>query len=238
MKKDLSFLQGIKIAHRGLFDNQEIIENTIEAFQKALNHNMAIELDVQLLKDNTLVVFHDNSLKRLTGVDKKVVDCTWDEIKNLSLLNTKARIPTFEEVLNLIDGKVLIDIELKRSPRYKDVIKYVLPLLNAYHKKGKFLLKSFDLRYISFLRKKHVLYPLGLLGGSSISNPFSKTTLFSHLTIKVAKPDFVAYSKDNIQNKHLQKWRRKIPLLVWAIHSDEINIYKHYADAFIVEDRK
>ena len=52
MKKDLTFLKGMKIAHRGLFNNKDIIENTIEAFKKATEKKMAIELDLQLLKDN------------------------------------------------------------------------------------------------------------------------------------------------------------------------------------------
>ncbi len=238
MKKDLTFLKGMKIAHRGLFNNKDIIENTIEAFKKATEKKMAIELDLQLLKDNTIIVFHDDSLKRLTGVDKNVIDCTWDEIKNLPLLDTDARIPTIEDVLNLVNGKVLLDIELKENPRYKEFIKLLMPLLDDYHKKGMFLLKSFDLRYIRFLRKKGVTYPLGLLGGFSISNPFLKTSSFALLTVKMAKPDFVAYGKKGIQDSHLQKLRKKMPLLVWAIRSDEVNTYKEYADAFIIEDKK
>ena len=67
MRKDVTFLYGIKIAHRGLYDNKKIPENSKLAFRRALLKNMPIELDVQLLSDDTLVVFHDENLKRMTG---------------------------------------------------------------------------------------------------------------------------------------------------------------------------
>ena len=65
-----------KIAHRGMFDNKKIPENSIKAFKKALKYNYSIELDVQLTKDNILVVFHDENLKRMTNIDKLLKDTT------------------------------------------------------------------------------------------------------------------------------------------------------------------
>jgi len=57
-------------AHRGLFDNKKIVENTISAFKKTLLNSINIELDVRLTKDKKIIVFHDASIKRLTGIDK------------------------------------------------------------------------------------------------------------------------------------------------------------------------
>ena len=239
MHKNLSFLYGIKIAHRGLFDNKKILENTKEAFQKAIDENMAIELDLQLLKDDTVIVFHDDSLKRLTGIDKPVSDCTWEEIKKLTLLGTDAKISTFEEVLNLVNGKVPLDIELKKCPRYKILLQKILPLLDSYQEKGIFFLKSFDPRYLKILKNVRPSYPRGLLASPSVHNPFAKTTLFSLITVTFTKPDFIAYSKLGIQNCHLQNFRKKAPLLVWTIRNkEEFLQYQPYADGFILEDRK
>ena len=71
--KDLSFLTKNPIAHRGCHNKEnQIYENTIEAFKQAVLNNYIIELDVHLLKDGKIIVFHDDNLKRLTGIDKKV----------------------------------------------------------------------------------------------------------------------------------------------------------------------
>ena len=58
-----------KIAHRGVFNNTSIPENSMKAFQKAIDLNYSIELDIQFTKDFVLVVFHDDNLKRMTGVN-------------------------------------------------------------------------------------------------------------------------------------------------------------------------
>ena len=63
-----------RIAHRGAFNNIDIPENSLLAFKKAIDMKWDIELDVQLTKDNVLVVFHDEDLKRMTGISKKICD--------------------------------------------------------------------------------------------------------------------------------------------------------------------
>ena len=90
------------IAHRGLFDNRAIPENSMPAFRKAVANHYGIELDLQLSKDDQLVVFHDVSLKRMTGIDRKLVDCTYEELRNMSLLDTSEKIPLFADVLKVL----------------------------------------------------------------------------------------------------------------------------------------
>ena len=102
------------IAHRGLYNNKEgIVENTIKAFNKAIEKGYAIELDVQILKDGNLIVFHDDNLLRLTGINKRVYDSTLEYIKSVNLLNTNEKIPTLKEVLDTVLGKVPLVIEIK-----------------------------------------------------------------------------------------------------------------------------
>ena len=91
-----------RIAHRGAFNNIDIPENSLLAFKKAIDMKWDIELDVQLTKDNVLVVFHDEDLKRMTGISKKICDVDYSELQNYHLLDTKESIPTFLEVLKLI----------------------------------------------------------------------------------------------------------------------------------------
>ena len=98
------------IAHRGVFNNKDIPENSLKSFREAVKLNYDVEFDIHLTKDNILVVFHDDNLKRMTGSDKNIQDCTYDEIKDLKLLNTNEHIPTLDEVLKVIDNKVFMDI--------------------------------------------------------------------------------------------------------------------------------
>ena len=118
------------IAHRGMFSNPTIPENSIMAFKKALEFSYPIELDVQLTKDNILVVFHDDNLKRITGIDKRVEDCTYDELKKLTLFDTKEHIPSFKEVLDLVDGKVLLDIEIKPTKRINNACSILMNMIS------------------------------------------------------------------------------------------------------------
>ena len=96
-----SFLTSIKIAHRGLYNNKDIPENSVAAFKNCEKYGFTTETDVHFSKDKKLIVFHDDNLKRMTGLDKNLSDCTLAEIKQLHLGNTNEKIPTLEEMLNL-----------------------------------------------------------------------------------------------------------------------------------------
>ena len=100
------------VAHRGYW-NSERTENGIPAFKAALEKNIAIELDVHLSKDNRLVVCHDENLKRTTGKEGIIEELTVQEIKDNYRLLDGSEIPTLQEVLDLVDEKVPIFLELK-----------------------------------------------------------------------------------------------------------------------------
>lgn len=96
MKKDLNFLKNKIVAHRGYHDKDKgIPENSMLAFKRAIDENYLIEFDLHLLKDGKVVVFHDDNLKRMTGIDALIKDKTYEEIKQLKLLDTNERIPLF-----------------------------------------------------------------------------------------------------------------------------------------------
>ena len=112
--KDIEILIKKPFAHRGYFNKEDgIPENSIPAFERAVKSGFGIELDVHILKDGAIVVFHDDSLNRMTGVNKNLKDLTYDEIKDLKLNGTSFGIPLFIDVLKIVDGKVPILIELK-----------------------------------------------------------------------------------------------------------------------------
>ena len=114
LKNKTIFLTKSLIAHCGVHDiKNSIPENSIKAFEKAILKGYIIELDLHILKDDNVVVFHDDNLYSMTGVNKKIKDCTYNEIKNLKIQNTNSNIPLFKEVLELVKGRVPLLIELK-----------------------------------------------------------------------------------------------------------------------------
>lgn len=113
-KPDTAALKQRLYAHRGLHDNNsDAPENSMRAFRKAVEAGFGIELDVQLSKDGVPVVFHDFTLKRICGGEGKVCDYTWSELQQFSLCGSDQKIPRFEDVLKLVDGKVPLIVELK-----------------------------------------------------------------------------------------------------------------------------
>lgn len=121
-------------AHRG--DSSHAPENSIEAFDMALtNHADVLELDVQLTKDDVVVVVHDFNLRRLTGVNKNVWDLTYEELLDLDISHSmkedhsKTSIPTLEEILNIYKGEADLNIELKPNAHTEGLEKKVVSLI-------------------------------------------------------------------------------------------------------------
>ena len=106
-QKQWAPFKGVYYAHRGLHDNEsEAPENSLPAFKKAVKAGYGIELDVQLTKDRVPVVFHDFTLERACGKPGKVYEYTYEELQQFPLFQSNERIPKFEEVLKVVDGKV------------------------------------------------------------------------------------------------------------------------------------
>ena len=202
-----------KIAHRGVFNNKNIPENSLKAFEKAMSMDFSIELDIQLTKDDVIVVFHDDNLKRLTGLNKKVIDCTYLEIKNLTLLETKEKIPTLREVLDLIQNKVLLDIEIKGKKRIKKLCKLLVKELNGYEN---FILKSFNPKIVHYLKKHYPNLEVGYIIDIKHTALLANKIMFLY-----TKPDFLAIHKKLVETKRFQKLKQKYPLLVWTIKKED-----------------
>ena len=112
-KPDTEPFKKVLYAHRGLFDNAtNAPENSLAAFQKAVDAGYGIELDIQLTKDKIPVVFHDFTLDRVCGVKGKVCDFTYEELLKFPLSGSDQRIPKFSEVLSLVDGRVPLIVEI------------------------------------------------------------------------------------------------------------------------------
>lgn len=214
-------MAGTFISHRGLW-NDTYPENSLEAFKNSIDNNLAIELDIQLTKDNKLIVFHDNNLYRITGVNKKVKDVTLEEIKKLFINNTKYTIPTFEEVLKLVNGQVLLDIEIKHYNKPFKTVKCAKNLLQNYQ--GKYMIKSFHplIPFRYKLSMKNISCGV-LIGGypPKISNLFINFLKYFKYSC-FYKPDFVCLNINDIDNKIMKKIKKhNIPLYLHTIRNKD-----------------
>ena len=189
--------EGLNVAHRGLHTKDKSIpENSLPAFDAACENGYGIELDVQLSKDGEVVVFHDDTLNRVCGVDSRVDGKTLEELKALSLCGTKETIPLFSEVLDVVKGRAPLIVELKKSPKTEELCKKTLALLRAYD--GPFCIESFDPRIVTWFRFNAPDIVRGQLAckradyGKGVS-PVMAYILEHCLLNFAARPHFIAY---------------------------------------------
>lgn len=242
MNKNITWMNDINIAHRGLHNiSKGIPENTILAFDQAINNHYAIELDVHILKDGTLIVFHDDTLKRCCNIDKKVKTMTYEEINKLTLFDTEHKIPTLEDVLSYIDGRVPLIIEIKTDKSARNICPKLTKLLKKY--KGKVAIKSFSPFIIYWFKKHYSDIPRGLLAANFDTEKsfkiVKKIFLSSLLFMPLCKPNFLSIQLKMLKCKKIKRIKREqnLPVLGWTFKTklDRIN-YEHYCDSYIFEN--
>lgn len=215
------------IAHRGFFDNSgPAPENSIPAFQRAVEHGYGIELDVSLTKDHRLVVFHDDTLKRMCGIQKAISQCTYAELQNLTLAGSTAKIPLFRDVLLTVDKKVPLIIEIKPEGDCIETARALAAALDSYS--GTYCIESFHPGVVFWFRKNRPHIVRGILStdykkNHLSRNPFVQFFLSNLLLNWLAKPDFIAYNH-KYANQFSYRLCRKLYRAVhaaWTIRSQK-----------------
>ena len=229
--KNVDFLKNRLIAHRGIFDNKKVPENSIKAFMDAINKRYAIELDVHLTKDKRIVVFHDDVLDRMTNEKGFIKDYTYEKLRKIKLLNTNYTIPSLDEVLKLVDGKVPLLIELKYDVKHHKLEKELIKILDNYS--GKFAVQSFDPFIISFFRFHKNNYIRGLLVSPKKDTLFKKISN-SMIFIPLCNPDFLSVYKKMSEDIKVIRFKKHKPVLAWTMRSKEdVDNYKDKFDNII-----
>ena len=238
MKRNIDFLKQNIIAHRGYHNIEKgIPENSLKAFEEAIKKNYIIELDVHILKDGEIIVFHDDNLKRMTGTDRKIKDLCYNEIKKSTLLNTNQKIPLLKEVLELVNGKVPIIIEIKNEAKVGKLEKSVINILKNYN--GKYAIKSFNPLTVNYFRKNSPETIRGQLATyfRNGNMPKIKKLFLSYMLLNfITKPDFISYDIRELPRKRITNLRKKKLILGWTIKNEEdLKKAKKYCDNYICE---
>lgn len=228
----IDFLTDSLIAHRGLHDIEKgIPENSIKAFKLALEKGYIIELDVHVTKDRKVIVFHDDSLFRMCGIDKKIKNMTYDEIKQYRLQNTEQYIPIFEEVLELISGEVPILIELKYDNKVGILEKELIKILKKYY--GKYAIQSFNPFSILWFKIHKTEIIRGQLVSKYTNTKMNKIKKFflSHMLLNfITTPHFISCDVHNTKIEEVKRMKKKRLVLGWTIsnENDYDKYFKHY----------
>ena len=235
-------LTGWDYAHRGLYDNEHgIPENSMAAFRRAVDKGYGIELDVHLTADNQLVVFHDDTLTRMCGMNKKISSFLYSDLMQLRLIGTEEGIPLFKDVLELIDGKVPLIIELKVDGSNQNLLcPLVWQLLSRY--KGDYCIESFHPFVLQWFKRHEPQVVRGQLSCNFFKeNPHCDIVLFlmsNLMTNFFTHPDFIAYKYLDLDNPAVIYNRKlfHIMTVVWTIPGKPTyDRFKNKVDVMIFE---
>lgn len=235
------------IAHRGIHGSTGPVENSMPAFRAAVEKGCAIELDVQLTKDNKLVVFHDKKLKRMFGIDGNLSDLTYEELSKLKLGSSSESAPLFSDVLAMVKGQTPILIEIKNEGTTGVLESILYEELKSYS--GQYAVQSFNPFSLKWFRDNAPEVLRGQLSGSFVITdydveyagttrlPWYKQFILSNLLLDFeSRPNFIAYETVNVSGSTLKALRSlKVPVIGWVIDDEaEYVNSKAYFDGFIV----
>jgi len=217
------------IGHRGAKGHAP--ENALISFQKALDFGVdGIELDVHLSADNQIMVIHDETVNRTTNGDGFVNQLSLQELKALRIAD-EHQIPTLAEVLDLIDQRIFINIELKGKHTAEPVLTLIEKYITTKNwRYDSFLISSFDW---NALQEMHQLNPKIALGVLTETDVDLAIGFAQFIKAKSIHPYFHLLDKENtmlMQQKGFQ-------VFPWTVNEPEdIQKIKSYTVNGIITD--
>ncbi|MBJ7882175.1 glycerophosphodiester phosphodiesterase [Gelidibacter salicanalis] len=218
-----------KIGHRGA--KGHVAENTLESIQKALDLGVdGIEIDVHLCQTGELVVFHDFTLERLTDGFGEIAMKSLEELKDLKV-HGQFKIPTLLEVLDVIDKKCILNIELKGDRTAFEVCKSI-----QLHTETKdwsfkdFNVSSFNHEELTTVFNINKNIPLAVLteGNLNVALDFAKS-----INAKAIHPEYHLLTKESVLN--IQDLGYKVN--TWTVNTvEDITLIKSFGVDGIISD--
>lgn len=218
------YTRPVVIAHRGFSGIAP--ENTLVAVRKAIEADAdMVELDFSLTKDGEVVCIHDDTLERTTDGAGLVADATWEEIQQLDAGSWFSEeyagepVPHLNDVLDLVQGKMLINIEIKPEAYHPEPVgsisHKVLDAINKRDMRDQVVISSFDGRILKQIRE--------------IDSTIKTATLYNEETDPVLNPLAIVASHGsngfNLGKTQVKAWivkdchRRGIPVSVYTVNT-------------------
>ena len=199
-----------KIGHRGA--KGHLAENTLESIKLALEFGVdAIELDVHKCSSGELVVIHDFTLDRTTDGEGEVASKSLEELKSLTV-NEKFRIPLLTEVLDLIQGKCWINIELKGLNTAAETCRIIENYIKNFNwDQGDFIVSSFQKNELFEVYKINPDIQIGVLSKASVNEALQ---LGKMLNAKAIHPSLGIATRENVK----QAQNAGFKVNVWTVN--------------------
>ncbi len=240
-RPDTTLFKKVYFAHRGLHDNEgDAPENSMAAFQKAVEAGLGIELDVQVTRDGVPVIFHDFTLDRICGTEGKIADCTYGQLQDYTLCESEERIPRLKDFLAMVDGRVPLIVEIKAETADVSCCAVIDRMLCAYG--GAYCIESFNPMVLWWFRINR-----GEVVRGQLSSNFRREGVYwnilyfgmTHLLFNfLTKPDFIAYNHKFSEEPGRRICRRlyRHPAAAWTIRSQQdLEALKGEYDVFIFD---
>jgi len=239
---NLNWLTRANFAHRGLYDNKaKIPENSLPAFKRAMDEGYAIALDVQVISDQEVIVFHDLTTERLCNKDERVTNLNRGELIHYKLMKTDNTIPLLTEVLRFVNGKVPLLIVIKKQSGLKNSNLIILNTLLGY--RGDLAIQSFDPFILRWFAKNAPLIPRGQLYPEIKIEKISRSQKYMQSTFLFnifSKPHFFSHDIRDMPNAFVAKKRKNGSIVLgWGVRStEEYERMSDFCDNIIFEGFK
>jgi glycerophosphoryl diester phosphodiesterase len=192
------------IAHRG--GAMHAPENTLTAFKKALESNSdAIEFDIRRTRDGVPVVIHDEDLKRVANIDKRIAEMTLEDLKKIKVFGAET-IPTLEEVLQELGSRIIMFIEIKDEGLEDSVV----TLLKQYNVVDQSLVISFNYTILTKVKNLYSGIEIGLLSNTP-NVPINAAVKSKAMAIL---PRYTTITPQIIKEAH----SKKLKVYAWTIN--------------------
>ena len=203
-------------AHRGMHGGK-VGENTVEAFENAVENGYGIELDVRISADGQAVIAHDSAVWHESGEGKNISELTSEELKQYG-------VPLLSEALKVIDGKVPVIVEIKCETKDISVCPIVAEILDEYN--GDYCIESFNPYVLKWYRECRPEIARGQLSTDFIKNGKRSPKYFALQNLLanfISRPDFIAYNHKSPFNLSLALCRRfyNTPIIAWTVETAE-----------------
>lgn len=222
----MAWLRDQPVAHRGLHDAAAgVPENSRAAFAAAAAAGYAIEFDIQVSADGVPMVFHDDTLDRMTPESGRVDNWRCGDLRDLQLAGTAETIPTLAEVLRLIKGKVPLLIEVKAARgKVGPLEAATAAVLENY--RGRFAVQSFNPQSIGWFKRHAPMVPRGQIAmdyrmdDEDGVKPWQAWFLTHMLFNRLTRPHFVAYDVRALPQRAVTRARAAgLPALTWTVRT-------------------
>jgi len=227
------------IAHRGIQDlDKGIVENTLESCILAMEKGYPIEIDVRLTDEGKLILIHDSFTTRLLG-KRKYYSSLRDKDLELCILDSKCKISTLESVLETVNGKVPLLIELKYQADFwkmNRLAKEVALALKKYN--GEYAIQSFYSKMAKLYKSYAPDAYVGLIMPLSTKFPKQFNNITNAIALKKKNFDFISYGIKNHTSYSLNKViDTGLPIIFYNVTNPELEAFANKCNAnFIFAD--